>query len=101
MRRRCERSHRATQAKRRGPTRGGRGMLRLDVNAIDYAIIAAYFLVVLGIGFAARRYVKTSLDYFLSGRSLPAWVTGLPFVSADPRAPPLPGPAADGAPYGI
>jgi Na+/proline symporter len=58
-------------------------MLRLDVNAIDYAIIAVYFLVVLGIGFAARRYIKTSLDYFLSGRSLPAWVTGLAFVSAN------------------
>src|SRR4051812_2116821 len=101
MRRRCERSHRATQAKRRGPDQGGHGMLRLDVNAIDYAIIAAYFLVVLGIGFAARRYVKTSLDYFLSGRSLPAWITGLAFVSANLGALELLGQAANGAQYGI
>jgi SSS family solute:Na+ symporter len=76
-------------------------MLRLDVNAIDYAIIAAYFVVVLGIGFAARRYVKTSLDYFLSGRSLPAWITGLAFVSANLGALELLGQAANGAQYGI
>jgi SSS family solute:Na+ symporter len=76
-------------------------MLRLDVNAIDYAIIAAYFIVVLGIGFAARRYVKTSLDYFLSGRSLPAWITGLAFVSANLGALELLGQAANGAQYGI
>ena len=71
-------------------------MLRLDVNAIDYAIIAVYFLVVLGIGFAARRYIKTSLDYFLSGRSLPAWITGLAFVSANLGALELLGQSANG-----
>ena len=46
--------------------------LRLDTDFIDYAILAAYFLVVLGVGFAAKRYIRSSLDYFLSGRSLPA-----------------------------
>ena len=76
-------------------------MLRLDVNAVDYAIIAVYFIVVLGIGFAARRYVKTSLDYFLSGRSLPDWITGLAFVSANLGALELLGQAANGAQYGI
>src|SRR5690349_715912 len=76
-------------------------MLRLDVNAVDYAIIAVYFIVVLGIGFAARRYVKTSLDYFLSGRSLPAWITGLAFVSANLGALELLGQAVNGAQYGI
>ncbi|GII26974.1 hypothetical protein [Planotetraspora mira] len=57
--------------------------LRLDVNVLDYAILALYFLVVLGIGLAARRAVRTSLDFFLSGRSLPAWITGLAFMSAN------------------
>jgi SSS family solute:Na+ symporter len=76
-------------------------MLRLDVNAIDYGIIAVYFLVVLGIGFAARRYIKTSLDYFLSGRSLPAWITGLAFVSANLGALELLGQSANGAQYGL
>jgi SSS family solute:Na+ symporter len=76
-------------------------MLRLNFNAIDYAILALYFVVVLGIGFAAKRYIKTSLDYFLSGRSLPAWVTGLAFVSANLGALEILGMAANGAQYGV
>jgi SSS family solute:Na+ symporter len=76
-------------------------MLRLDVNPIDYAILAIYFVVVLGIGFAARRYIKTSLDYFLSGRSLPAWITGLAFISANLGALEVLGQAANGAQYGL
>jgi SSS family solute:Na+ symporter len=74
---------------------------RLDVNAIDYAILAIYFVVVLGIGFAAKRYIKTSLDYFLSGRSLPAWITGLAFVSANLGATEILGMGANGAQYGV
>ncbi|MFJ8825682.1 sodium:solute symporter family protein [Streptomyces sp. NPDC102467] len=74
--------------------------LRLPTNGLDYAIMAIYFVVVLGIGFAARRSVKTSLDFFLSGRSLPAWVTGLAFVSANLGATEILGMAANGAQYG-
>ena len=76
-------------------------MLRLDVSALDYTILAIYFVVVLGIGFAARRSVKTRLDFFLSGRSLPAWVTGLAFVSANLGALEILGMAANGAQYGV
>jgi SSS family solute:Na+ symporter len=47
-------------------------MLRIDASVLDYAIIAIYFVVVLGIGFGAKRLLKTDLDFFLSGRSLPA-----------------------------
>ena len=47
-------------------------MLRLDASALDYTILAIYFLVVLGIGAVARLSVKTDIDFFLSGRSLPA-----------------------------
>jgi solute:Na+ symporter, SSS family len=75
--------------------------LKLDVNGVDYAILAIYFSVVLGIGFAARRSVSTSLDFFLSGRSLPAWVTGLAFISANLGAIELLGMAANGAQYGL
>src|SRR4051812_29710663 len=75
--------------------------LRLDVNPVDYTILAIYFIVVLGIGFAARRSVSTSLDFFLSGRSLPAWVTGLAFISANLGAIELLGMAANGAQYGL
>jgi solute:Na+ symporter, SSS family len=47
-------------------------VLRLDLSGIDYAILGIYFVVVLGIGFVARLSIKTDLDFFLSGRSLPA-----------------------------
>ncbi|MCC3772101.1 sodium:solute symporter family protein [Streptomyces sp. UNOC14_S4] len=74
--------------------------LRLPVDWLDYTILALYFAVVLGIGFAARRSVRTSLDFFLSGRSLPAWVTGLAFVAANLGATEILGMAANGAQYG-
>ncbi|WP_405780061.1 sodium:solute symporter family protein [Streptomyces sp. NBC_00859] len=75
--------------------------LRLPTNGLDYTILAIYFIVVLGIGFAARASVKTSLDFFLSGRSLPAWVTGLAFVAANLGATEILGMAATGAQYGV
>ncbi|MEG9512266.1 hypothetical protein LZ318_01060, partial [Saccharopolyspora indica] len=42
----------------------------LDANAVDYVLLALYFVFVLGIGYVARRAVSTSLDFFLSGRAL-------------------------------
>ncbi|WP_299958357.1 sodium:solute symporter family protein [uncultured Modestobacter sp.] len=75
--------------------------LRLDANFIDYALVAAYFAVVLLIGFAARRRVSDSLDFFLSGRSLPAWVTGLAFISANLGAVEIIGMSANGAQFGM
>jgi SSS family solute:Na+ symporter len=75
--------------------------LRLDTDFVDYAILATYFCVVLGVGFAAKRYIKSSLDYFLSGRSLPAWITGLAFISANLGALEVIGMSANGAQYGV
>ncbi|ADI07483.1 Na+/galactose cotransporter [Streptomyces bingchenggensis BCW-1] len=75
--------------------------LRLPTNALDYSILILYFVVVLGVGFAARASIKTSLDFFLSGRSLPAWVTGLAFVAANLGALEILGMAANGAQYGV
>ena len=60
-----------------------------------------YFGFVLGIGIAARRSVSSSIDFFLSGRSLPAWVTGLAFISANLGAVEIIGMSANGANYGI
>ncbi|TDC29309.1 Na+/galactose cotransporter [Micromonospora sp. 15K316] len=77
------------------------GGLRLDMNALDYILLALYFITVLGVGFAARRAIRTSVDFFLSGRSLPAWVTGLAFVSANLGALEIIGMAANGAQYGV
>ncbi len=75
--------------------------LRLDASFVDYLLVAAYFVVVLMIGAAARRRVSDSLDFFLSGRSLPAWVTGLAFISANLGAVEIVGMSANGAQYGM
>jgi solute:Na+ symporter, SSS family len=76
-------------------------VLRLDVNAFDYVILAIYFVLVITIGLLARRAVATSEDFLLSGRSLPAWITGLAFISANLGAIEILGMAANGAQYGI
>jgi SSS family solute:Na+ symporter len=76
-------------------------MLRLHLNGLDYTLLFVYFAVVLAIGIAARTSIKTSMDFFLSGRSLPAWVTGLAFISANLGAIEILGMAANGAQYGI
>jgi SSS family solute:Na+ symporter len=76
-------------------------MLRLDVSTLDYSILAIYFCVVLGIGLVARLTIKSDIDFFLSGRSLPAWITGLAFVAANLGALEILGMAANGAQYGV
>jgi SSS family solute:Na+ symporter len=75
--------------------------LRLDANWVDYTLIGLYFVFVLGIGLMARRSVSSSLDFFLSGRSLPAWVTGLAFISANLGAVEIMGMSANGAEIGM
>src|SRR5437870_2515452 len=76
-------------------------MQSIHLGVIDYVILAIYFAFVLGIGWALRRYVKTSSDFFLSGRAIPAWITGLAFISANLGAQEVIGMAASGAKYGI
>ncbi|MBJ7384895.1 MAG: Na+/galactose cotransporter, partial [Mycolicibacterium sp.] len=76
-------------------------VLRLNVGFLDYTLIAVYFVFVLGIGVIARSQISTSLDFFLSGRQLPAWVTGLAFVSANLGAVEIMGMAANGAQIGL
>jgi SSS family solute:Na+ symporter len=76
-------------------------VLRLHATFVDYLLIVLYFAVVLLIGAAARRRVSDSIDFFLSGRSLPAWVTGLAFISANLGAVEIAGMSANGAQYGM
>jgi SSS family solute:Na+ symporter len=73
----------------------------MKLAAIDWAILGLYFVFVLGVGYALKRYMKTSTDYFLSGRSIPAWVAGLAFLSANLGAQEVIGMAASGAKYGM
>jgi SSS family solute:Na+ symporter len=73
----------------------------VHLGVVDYSILALYVVFVIGIGFALKRQMKTSADFFLSGRNIPAWVTGLAFLSANLGALELVGMAASGAKYGI
>ncbi|HMM95635.1 sodium:solute symporter family protein [Phycicoccus sp.] len=73
----------------------------IDAGPVDYLILVVYFGFVLGIGLLARRSVSESIDFFLSGRSLPAWVTGLAFISANLGAVEIMGMSANGAQFGI
>ncbi|MDK8451370.1 sodium:solute symporter family protein [Corynebacterium mastitidis] len=75
--------------------------LRLNATWVDYSLVAAYFVFVLGIGWAAKRRVSSSIDFFLSGRGLPAWVTGLAFVAANLGAVEIIGMSANGVQYGM
>jgi SSS family solute:Na+ symporter len=73
----------------------------IQLHTIDYVILALYFVFVVGIGVALKRYMRSSTDFFLSGRSIPAWVAGLAFLSANLGAQEVIGMAASGAKYGI
>ena len=76
-------------------------MQSIHLGAIDYVILFIYFAFMIGVGWVLKRHIKTSSDFFLSGRSLPAWVTGLAFISANLGAQEVIGMGASGAKYGL
>ncbi len=76
-------------------------MQAIQLQWIDYTILIAYVAFVIGIGLMLSRYMKTSADFLTSARSIPTWVTGLAFISANLGALELVGMAASGAKYGI
>jgi solute:Na+ symporter, SSS family len=71
------------------------------MTGIDWLILGLYFVFVLGIGIALKSSMKTSTDFFLAGRAIPAWVCGLAFMSANLGAQEVIGMGASGAKYGI
>src|SRR5664280_3275281 len=84
-------------------TIGGSGIhdVILQLAGVDYLILGVYLAFVIAIGWILRKYLKTSADFFESGRSLPAWVCALGFIGADLGAQEVVGMAASGAKYGI
>ncbi len=72
-----------------------------DLTWIDYSIMLIYFAFVLGIGWALKRFMKSSTDFLEAGRSIPAWITGLAFIATNLGALEVIGMAASGAKYGI
>jgi len=75
--------------------------IQIHLTGVDYSILLIYFVFVLGIGFALKRFMKSGSAFLTSGRSIPAWVTGLAFLSANLGAQEVIGMAASGAKYGI
>src|SRR6266850_6032600 len=76
-------------------------MKPIHLGLVDGAILVVYFAFVLGIGFVLKRHMRSSTDFFLSGRLIPTWVAGLAFLSANLGAQEVIGMAASGAKYGI
>jgi SSS family solute:Na+ symporter len=76
-------------------------MFRIELGLVDSLILLTYLAFVTTIGYLLKRHMKTSEDFFLSGRSIPAWITGLAFLSANLGAQEVMGMAASGAKYGI
>jgi solute:Na+ symporter, SSS family len=75
--------------------------VQIHLGRVDYLILLVYFAFVIGIGFVIRRFTRSSSDFLSSGRSLPAWVCGLAFISANLGAQEVIGMGANGAKYGI
>jgi SSS family solute:Na+ symporter len=73
----------------------------IHFEAIDYLILAVYFIFVLGIGWMLRRQIQTGADFLTSGRKIPAWIAGLAFLSANLGTQELIGMGACGAKYGM
>src|SRR6202022_2781599 len=72
-----------------------------ELQWIDYLMMIIYFGFVLGIGFMLKRFMRTSSEFLTAGHSIPAWVAGLAFLSANLGAQEVIGMAASGAKYGI
>ncbi len=57
--------------------------MKISLGMVDWAIIALYFVFILGIGFYLKRFADTGKGFFLGGRQNSAWVAGLAFLSAN------------------
>ncbi len=73
----------------------------LTLQWIDKAIMLIYFLFVLGIGWVLRRHMKDANAFLEAGRSMPAWVAGLAFISTNLGALEVMGMTGSGAKYGM
>ncbi len=73
----------------------------MTLTLLDWLVMFVYFGFVLGVGLALKRHVKTSKDFFQAGQSIPAWICGLAFLSANLGAQEIIGMGASGAKYGI
>ena len=71
------------------------------LSALDIAVIAIYFAMVMWIGFYLKKRANTSEEFFMAGREMTAWIAGLSFVSANLGSLELMGWAGSTYQYGI
>jgi SSS family solute:Na+ symporter len=71
------------------------------LGGIDYLIMIVYFVFVLGIGWALKKYMKNATAFLEAGRSIPAWVAGLAFISTNLGALEVMGMTGSGLKYGM
>ncbi|MBK7174304.1 MAG: sodium:solute symporter family protein [Bacteroidales bacterium] len=72
-----------------------------SLSTVDYLVMVIYFVFVLGIGWALKKYMKSSSQFLEGGKSIPSWITGLAFISANLGALEVFGMGASGAKYGL
>jgi len=53
------------------------------LDGIDYAVVIAYLAGIMLLGLYFKRFVHSSKDYFLAGKSLPFWAIGMSIVVSD------------------
>jgi SSS family solute:Na+ symporter len=75
--------------------------MKVDLSWIDYLIMIIYFLFVLGIGWFLRKFMKNANAFLEAGRSIPAWVAGLAFISTNLGALEVMGMTGSGMKYGM
>ncbi len=54
-----------------------------SIDILDYAVVVAYFLFMIGIGFYFRRVNKGAKEYFAGGSMIPWWVSGMTLYMAN------------------
>ena len=71
------------------------------LHGIDYFIIIAYLIGMLLLGYYFKRFVTSSDDYFLAGKTLPFWAIGMSLIVSDIGAIDFAGTAGQAYRYGI
>jgi SSS family solute:Na+ symporter len=71
------------------------------MHPLDYLVLGGYFALVLYIGVRLKGRIHSGEDFFLSGRSLSPWVTGISYMAANLGSLELMGFVANGAKYGM
>lgn len=71
------------------------------LSGIDYFVVVAYLIGIMLLGLYFRKFVHSSRDFFLAGKSLPFWAIGMSIVVSDIGAMDFVGVSGQAYRYGI